>query len=189
MCFTFSWVGWEGSAYDTRICLEALRRENLHFPHPPSGKYYLVDVRYPNMKGYLGPYQGERYHLSDYRCGSQPRGRKEIFNHAHSYLRCTIERTFGVWKNRWKILSQMPNFSFSKQVKIVIASMTLHNFIRIHSLKDQEFMPYDDDDELLPEEGENEREIVGGEQGINSSHEPEMDEERDRIVVLLMHRE
>ncbi|KAK2656004.1 hypothetical protein Ddye_009056 [Dipteronia dyeriana] len=83
----------------------------------------------------------------------------------------------------------MPNFSFSKQVKIVIASMALHNFIKILSLKDQEFMPYDDDDELLPEEGENEREIVGEQQGTNSSYEHEMDEKRDRIAVLLMHRE
>ena len=85
----------------------------------------------------------------------------------------------------------MPNFPFSKQVKIVIASMALHNFIRIHSIKDQEFMSYndDDDDEPLPEEWENERERLGEEQGINSLHEHEMDEERDRIAVLLMHRE
>ncbi|TXG71814.1 hypothetical protein EZV62_000393 [Acer yangbiense] len=67
--------------------------------------------------------------------------------------------------------------------------MTLHNFIRIHSIKEQEFMPYDDDDELLLEEGKNEREIVGEEQSTNSLHEREMDEERDRIAILLMHRE
>ncbi|KAK3221269.1 hypothetical protein Dsin_008294 [Dipteronia sinensis] len=84
----------------------------------------------------------------------------------------------------------MPNFPFSKQVKIVIASMALHNFIRINSPKDPEVMPYDnDDDKLLPEEEENEREIVGEEQGTNSLHEREMDEERDRISVLLMHQE
>ncbi|WJX45682.1 hypothetical protein P8452_32544 [Trifolium repens] len=27
------------------------------FPHPPEGKYYLVDAGYPNMKGYLSPYK------------------------------------------------------------------------------------------------------------------------------------
>ncbi|KAK3225618.1 hypothetical protein Dsin_005480 [Dipteronia sinensis] len=82
----------------------------------------------------------------------------------------------------------MPNFPFSKQVKIVIASMALHNFIRIHSTKDQEFMPYDDDDDELLPEGENEREIVGEEHGTNSLHEREMDEERERIAILLMHQ-
>ncbi|MFQ6668567.1 hypothetical protein Gotur_034163 [Gossypium turneri] len=33
------------------------------------GKYYLVGSRYPQMKGYLGPYRGQRYHLHDFRRG------------------------------------------------------------------------------------------------------------------------
>ncbi|KAK2640218.1 hypothetical protein Ddye_028033 [Dipteronia dyeriana] len=67
-----------------------------------------------------------------------------------SSLRCTIERTFGVWKNSWKILRQMPKFPFNKQVKIVIDSMVLHNVIRLNAKNDEEFKPYDDDRELLP---------------------------------------
>ncbi|KAH9688209.1 DDE Tnp4 domain-containing protein [Citrus sinensis] len=189
MCFTFAWAGWEGTAHDTRIFLEALRRENLHFPHPPTGKYYLVDAGYPHMTGYLGPYKGERYHLPDFRRGSQPRGKKEIFNHAHSSLRCTIERTFGVWKNRWKILRQMPSFPFSKQVKIVIASMVLHNFIRRYADNDQEFQPFDNDDELLPtSESENQREENNEEQSTSSFNVRDMDQEREQIATLLMFR-
>jgi hypothetical protein len=30
------------------------------------GKYYVVDVGYPNRPGYLAPYKGERYHLPEY---------------------------------------------------------------------------------------------------------------------------
>jgi len=37
MCFTFAWVGWEGSAHDSRIFMEALRKPHLKFPHPPQG--------------------------------------------------------------------------------------------------------------------------------------------------------
>ncbi|KAG5063498.1 hypothetical protein JHK85_004681 [Glycine max] len=37
MCFTFVWAGWEGSAHDTKIFMEALRKPALHFPHPPEG--------------------------------------------------------------------------------------------------------------------------------------------------------
>ncbi|KAK9267499.1 hypothetical protein L1049_009927 [Liquidambar formosana] len=70
MRFTFVWPGWEE-------------------------KYYLVDAGYPNMKGFLAPYKGERYHLPHFRRGSQPRGTREIFNQAHSSLRSVIERTFG----------------------------------------------------------------------------------------------
>jgi len=65
----------------------------------------------------------------------------EIFNHAHSSLRCPIERTFGVWKNKWKILHNMPNFSYAKRVKIVVALMALNNSIREHAIKDANFQP------------------------------------------------
>ncbi|KAM3282251.1 hypothetical protein P3S67_025896 [Capsicum chacoense] len=46
MCFTFALVGWEGSAHDSRIFREALRRQELNFPHPLKNKYYLVDSGY-----------------------------------------------------------------------------------------------------------------------------------------------
>jgi len=52
------------------------------------------------MKGYLSPYKGERYHIPDFRDGSQAQGIHEVFNHAHSSLRNVIERTIGVWKKR-----------------------------------------------------------------------------------------
>ncbi|KAJ8764235.1 hypothetical protein K2173_005975 [Erythroxylum novogranatense] len=189
MCFTFAWAGWEGTAHDARIFMEALRNDRLHFPHPPRGKYYLVDAGYPNMQGYLGPYKGERYHLPDFRRSGQPRGKKEIFNHAHSSLRCTIERTFGVWKNRWKILRQMPSFPFPKQIKIVIASMAIHNFIRLNAQKDEEFSPYDEDGELLPTNEEiNENEDVE-ENHFDEPQNNEMNDAREHIANLLVLRE
>jgi hypothetical protein len=39
MCFTFVLTGWEGSAHDTRIFMDALRTPRLHFPHPPPSNY------------------------------------------------------------------------------------------------------------------------------------------------------
>lgn len=74
-------------------------------------KYYPIDVGHPHMMGYLNPYKEEQYHLLNFQHGSQPR-EKEIFNHNHSSLRCTNERTFRVWKNRWKILHLMLSFNF-----------------------------------------------------------------------------
>ncbi|GAV59217.1 Myb_DNA-bind_3 domain-containing protein/DDE_4 domain-containing protein [Cephalotus follicularis] len=67
-------------------------------------KYYLVDAGYPPKKGYLGPYKEERYHLPEFQSGRQASGPREIFNHAHSSLRSVIERTFGVWKKKCKII-------------------------------------------------------------------------------------
>ncbi|WKA10933.1 hypothetical protein VitviT2T_028476 [Vitis vinifera] len=185
MCFTFAWAGWEGAAHDARVFLEALRRPELGFPHPPRGKYYLVDASYPQMSGYLGPYKGKRYHLPDFRRGSSPKGKKEIFNHRHSSLRCTIERTFAVLKNRWRMLREMHSFPLEKQVKIIIASMALHNFIRINARMDMEFKPYDDDQGLLPLNEEESR-VDSLVEEDDSHHTREMEEQRDRIANLLI---
>ncbi|XP_020419156.1 putative nuclease HARBI1 [Prunus persica] len=183
MQFIFACAGWEGTAHDTRVFLSVLRNENLNFPKPPSGKYYLVDAGYPQMRGYLGPYKGERYHLPDFHRGSQPTGYKEVFNHVHSSLRSVIERTFGVWKKRWKILRDMPNYPFNKQVKIVIATMTLHNYIRRHAQRDRHF---DASNDILSEEiGED----VDVQQELHSLHDngtQEMEALRNSIATSLM---
>ncbi|KAK5825296.1 hypothetical protein PVK06_020111 [Gossypium arboreum] len=92
------------TTHDSRIFLQALRKQELKFPHPSPVKYYLVDSGYPQMAGFLGPYRGERYHLLDFRRGNhQISGKKETFNHGHSSLRSMIERTFGVWKKMLRL--------------------------------------------------------------------------------------
>ncbi|XP_054820818.1 uncharacterized protein LOC129319776 [Prosopis cineraria] len=100
MCFTFVIAGWEGTAHDARVFDNAISTPSMHFPHPPSGKYYLVDSGYPTLNGYLDPYRCERYHLPDFRRVAGFANNNEVFNYYHSSLRCTIERTFEVWKNR-----------------------------------------------------------------------------------------
>ncbi|KAK3222613.1 hypothetical protein Dsin_009638 [Dipteronia sinensis] len=91
------------------------------------------------MSGYLGPYNGERYHITDFSRDRQPTCPQEVFNQAHSSFLRVIECTFGVWKKMLKILKTMPNFSFNKQVKIVIATMTVHNYIKRHAQRDHHF--------------------------------------------------
>ncbi|XP_057443774.1 uncharacterized protein LOC130735922 [Lotus japonicus] len=139
MCFTFVWAGWEGSAHDAKIFMEALRRPSLHFPHPPHGKYYLVDAGYPTFMGFLGPYKKNRYHLPQFRNGPRITGRVEVFNYYHSSLRNVIERSFGCCKAKWKILGSMPSYDLKTQNKIITACMALHNFIRRNDRSDEEF--------------------------------------------------
>ncbi|XP_023743161.2 uncharacterized protein LOC111891338 [Lactuca sativa] len=146
-CFTFTWVGWEGTTHDTRIFNEARRRREVKFPLPADGMYYHVDARYLNTKGYLDPYKCSniRYHIPAFRRGQtsasrKPKGFKEKFNYYHSSLRNIIERTFGVWKARWVLLRDMHvNFDFETQVKIVLASMAIHNYIRMSGSCDATF--------------------------------------------------
>ncbi|KAL0010397.1 hypothetical protein SO802_005505 [Lithocarpus litseifolius] len=138
MKFTFTCIGWEGSAHDTRIFLNCLNNESDNFPKPPPRKYYLVDSGYPMKRGFLVPYKGERYHIPDFQRGTELHRPEERFNYLHSSLHSVIERTFGVWKNRWKILRSMPAFHIRTQNYIIVATMVLHNFIRAHDQNDVE---------------------------------------------------
>ncbi|XP_039688777.1 uncharacterized protein [Medicago truncatula] len=149
MCFTFVLAGWESTPHDARVFYQALTNANLNFPHPPPGKYYLVDSGYPTPIGYIGPYRHERYHLPEFRRSNGFANHNEVFNYYHSSLRCTIERTFGVWKNRFAILRRMPNFKFETQVQIVVATMVIHNFIRRKAEIDIDFNVYEDESTII----------------------------------------
>ncbi|KAK9985997.1 hypothetical protein SO802_030948 [Lithocarpus litseifolius] len=74
------------------------------------GKYYLVDVGYP---------LGQRYHLLYFRQAGRGNHLEGRFKYVHSSLRSVIEKTFGVWKNRWKILKQMPSYDIKHQRNIM----------------------------------------------------------------------
>jgi hypothetical protein len=144
------------------------------------GKYYLVDAGYPLMKGYLTPYKGEKYHLPDFRRAGRGNGIEERFNYVHSSLRSAIERTFGVWKNRWRILRQMPSYDIKDQMLIVVATAILHNFIRIHDRKDKGFK-WDKSNSDNLESNDDEIES-NSQENIGNIHDEEMKVVRDHIA-------
>jgi hypothetical protein len=141
-------------------------------------KYYLVDSGYPNRKGYLAPYKGQKYHISEWQNARQPIRSKEVFNYAHSSLCNVIERSFGVLKMKWRILLSLPSFSLKKQSKIIIACMTLHNFIRDSALHTRDF------DELGPNSLGHD--VSVGESSSSTSDELDMSAFRDGIVNALV---
>ena len=85
-------------------------------------------------KGFLAPYKGERYHIGEFRPSEVLHRLEERFNYLHSSLHSVIERTFEVWKNKWKILRHMPRFHIRTQSLIIVATMVLHNFVRAHEI-------------------------------------------------------
>ncbi|CAF1929731.1 unnamed protein product, partial [Brassica napus] len=136
--FTYAYIGIPGSAHDAKVL--ALAMEGPHqFPTAPFGKYYLGDSGYPLRPGFLTPYRGERYHPSQYDGASPPSSYKEMFNKRHSSLRSVIERTFGVWKGKWRVLREKPRYNIHVQRRVVAATMALHNFIRLSNLGDVGF--------------------------------------------------
>ncbi|KAL6553471.1 hypothetical protein OROGR_007313 [Orobanche gracilis] len=101
-----------------------------------TGKYYLVDSGYPNTTGYLSPIKDTnvRYHIPDFKKKRVLKGMSEQFNYRHPSLRTTVERTFGQLKKRCKILYVMPQMEDTYQVYVIVATFTLHNFMRMCKL-------------------------------------------------------
>lgn len=100
------------------------------------GYYYLCDAGYPNGEGFLAPYRGQRYHLNDWRQGSQPTTPEEFFNYKHSSARNVIERCFGLLKGRWAILRGRSYYPVKTQCRIISACALLHNHIKREMLID-----------------------------------------------------
>lgn len=120
------------------------------------GKFYLADSGYANKDGFLSPFRRETYHLPEYRTRRGGlRNRREVFNYTHASLRNCIERTFGVWKARFKILKGINNYPMEKQKMIPVACAVLHNYIRMVQVGDpcleeyaSDCMPVDGNDDV-----------------------------------------
>ncbi|XP_020243356.1 uncharacterized protein LOC109821591 [Asparagus officinalis] len=125
---TYVLAGWEGSTNDYKILQDALSRPQPYGLRVYTGKYYLCDAGYATMPYFISLYRGVHYHLKEF-MGRTPQNRRELFNISHSSLRSKIEATFGILKNRFKILTAKPHYPFPAQVDIVLACTVLHNYI------------------------------------------------------------
>jgi hypothetical protein len=141
MTFSFVLAGWEGSAHDGKVLADALHKGLVTFP----GRYYLGDAGYGLTRDCLTPYRGIRYHLKEWVRGARrPQNREELFNLRHSMLRNVVERTFGVAKSRFGVLSHMHSFDYIVQTEFVMCCCMLHNFIRLNQGFDDEFDRWED---------------------------------------------
>ncbi|XP_056688452.1 uncharacterized protein [Spinacia oleracea] len=123
--FTYVLAGWEGSAHDSKVLGDALRRGFK----VPQGKYYMADGGYGDRKGFMHPFRQVRYHLKEY-TNNPPENEKELFNLRHSSLRMCVERAFGVLKKRFRVLDAEPFWPFKTQVDVVLACCVIHNYLR-----------------------------------------------------------
>ncbi|KAL5541120.1 hypothetical protein UlMin_043406 [Ulmus minor] len=137
MQFIYVLPGWKGSTANSRLLRDALRRRNGL--NVPNGYYYLVDAGYTNCNGFLVPYCGQRYHLSEWAHGRQHNTHEEFFNMKYSAAQNVIEWCFGVLKNRWAILRSPSFYPIKTQNRIILVCCLLHNFIRREMRND----PYD----------------------------------------------
>ncbi|KAI9117612.1 hypothetical protein K1719_011778 [Acacia pycnantha] len=98
--------GWEGTAHDARVFRNAIETPTMNFPHPPKGKYYLVDAGYLTPVGYIGPYkQRERTSSSLYRnqlfrlkFGCNKSARMRLKKGTKVEVSCKEEVPFDCWR-------------------------------------------------------------------------------------------
>ncbi|XP_057807535.1 uncharacterized protein LOC131022141 [Salvia miltiorrhiza] len=141
--FTYVLSGWEGSAADSRILRDAIRRP--HGLKVPKGYYYLCDNGYANSDGFLTPFKGVRYHLKEWGPNSgRPQNKEELYNLRHSKARNVIERAFGILKMRWGILRSPTFYPIKTQNRLIMAAFLLHNFIRTEMPIDPVELQFDD---------------------------------------------
>lgn len=118
--------GWEGSAHDWKVYVDAIRRGFV----VPEGKYLLADAGYNCSHRLLTPYRGIRYHLQETaRHGLRPATPEELYNLRHSQARITVEMALGRHKAMFRILTVRPNFPIRTQVKILYATAALMNWV------------------------------------------------------------
>ena len=77
----------------------------------------------------------------------------------------------------------MHNYPFNKQVKIVIATMTLHNYIRRHAQRDRHF---DATNDILSEETGGDDDVQQELHSLHDNGTQEMEGLRNSIATSLM---
>ncbi|KAA0055945.1 putative nuclease HARBI1 [Cucumis melo var. makuwa] len=116
-----------------RVANSCILRDALAQPNElqvPKGYYYLYDAGYPNVKGFLIPYRGQRYHLQEWRdTRNVSTTAKEYFNMKHLSARNIIECTFDFLKSHWAILRGKSNYALQVQCRTILTCCLLHNLI------------------------------------------------------------
>jgi hypothetical protein len=107
MNFTYVLARGEGSAHDIRVLQDAIRRGFKALER----KYHRADARYLYNKLTLSLYRAVRYYLREFTTAGQAlEDKKELFNLRYSSIRNVVERTFGVYKRRWRVFDRPHEF-------------------------------------------------------------------------------
>lgn len=113
--FTNISAQWPGSSHDSHIFRSSQTRTYMEQHGGFDRGIILGDAGYP-CKPFL---------MTPYRCADTPQ--KQLFNNRHCKTRCMIERAFGVWKGRFRVLHSEIRMKPTKVCKIIIACAVLHN--------------------------------------------------------------
>ena len=145
----------------------------------------MVDSGYPTRTCYLGLHRQVRYHLDHFNRGGPPTNTRELFNRKHFGLRTVIERTFGVWKAKWRILDRKhPKYGLTKWMKLVVATMALHYFISDSHREDFDFVHWERIEEYHAHGDNVDGDTSHGDGDDDEDESP--DDSSDEVVMIML---
>ena len=120
MIFRDVYCGWAGSVHDFRVLRNSplFARAGHIFEN---SSFLLGDAGYPPLPWLVPAFR--EAHLTE---------GQAAFNNAHSTARNVVERSFGVLKARWRILSRM-DVDIERTNSIIAACFVLHNVCVVDS--------------------------------------------------------
>ena len=153
--FVYVLARWEGTAHNCKV-INSAKKKGFK---APQGRYYLANAGYSNTSITLVPYRGVQYHLcKQAQANMRPQNAKELFNLRHAGLRNVIERTFGIFKRRFRYFkAARQNFPLATQILLVYTLTAVHNFLNMHNqddLEDYGVVEDEEDAQMAEEESE-----------------------------------
>ncbi|XP_047988510.1 putative nuclease HARBI1 [Leguminivora glycinivorella] len=120
LLFTDVVARWHGSAHDSHIWDNSNQRR--HFLQGTYGNYCLLgDSGYAQTPFMMTP------------LGNVTSPSQSLYNESQIRTRNVIERTFGIWKRRFPIVSRGIQVHLSRVPGIIIATCVLHNIARLQN--------------------------------------------------------
>ncbi|KAJ8667230.1 hypothetical protein QAD02_008892 [Eretmocerus hayati] len=142
----------DGGVFSDSLFAQCLADGSLNIPPPelvveggPRFPYcFVADEAFPLLPNVLRPYPGKA------NCSLA----KKVFNYRVGWPRRRIENTFGILASRWRIFRKPILMDPLNVVKMIKATVCLHNWLR---MSDEDYVPPD----LVDREGENGEMIPG----------------------------
>ncbi|CAA7048120.1 unnamed protein product [Microthlaspi erraticum] len=152
MLFTYVWNGAPGSCHDTAVLTMAQERDS-DFPLPPPDKYYLVDSGYPNKQGFLAPLDLHGMWLFGIICHNLKMvllletSKSCLIDIMHLYV-LLLKGLLEYGRRNGGFFVNFLGYDKKVQKRVVMATMGLHNFIRISNFSDEDFADVRRDTEI-----------------------------------------
>lgn len=134
MNITYMYGGVEGAAHRSCVLNEA-NYKHCFLSRLPPNTYLHADAGFHPLAlscpKLCRPYHWVRNHVKEVDA-SEPGNKEELLNLRHSNQRTTIKRTFGMFKQRFRIYKGPPKgYTLVAQSKLLYVLAVLHNFVNM----------------------------------------------------------